>query len=32
LENIHKDFVGMGGMIAELWNKRDFDGIKALFS
>ena len=32
LENIHKDFVGMGGMIAELRNKRDFDGIKALFS
>ena len=26
------DLVGMGGVIADLWNKRDFEGIKALFS
>ena len=26
------DLNGMGAMIADLWNKRDFDGIKALFS
>lgn len=32
LENIHADFVGMKDKIADLWNKRDFDGIKALFS
>ena len=32
LENIHKDLCGMGGMIADLWNKRDFEGIKGLFS
>lgn len=32
LENIHADVVGMGDKIADLWNKRDFDGIKALFS
>lgn len=32
IENAHRDLVGMGNKIAELWNKRDFDGIKALFS
>ena len=32
LENIHADVVGMGSKIADLWNKRDFDGIKALFN
>ena len=32
LENVHADLVGMGDKIADLWNKRDFDGIKALFS
>jgi len=32
IENVHKDLVGMGGIIADLWNKRDFEGIKALFS
>ena len=32
LENIHKDFVGMGEKIAQLWNERNFDGIKDLFS
>jgi hypothetical protein len=32
LENIHKDFVGMGTKIAQLWNERNFDGIKELFS
>ena len=32
LENAHADLVGMGQMIAQLWNKRDYDGIKALFS
>jgi hypothetical protein len=32
LENIHKDFVGMGEKIAKLWNERNFDGIKELFS
>jgi hypothetical protein len=32
LENIHKDFVGMGKKIAQLWNERNFDGIKELFS
>ena len=32
LQNIHADFVGMKDKIADLWNKRDFDGIKALFS
>lgn len=32
LENIHKDFVGMGEKIAQLWNERNFDGIKELFS
>lgn len=26
------DLNGMAPMIADLWNKRDFDGIKALFS
>ena len=32
LENIHQDLVGMGEQIANLWNKRDFDAIKALFN
>ncbi len=32
LEIIHANFVGMKDKIADLWNKRDFDGIKALFS
>ena len=26
------DLNGMGDKIVDLWNKRDFDGIKALFS
>ena len=32
LQNIHADFVGMKDKIAELWNKRDFEGIKNLFN
>ncbi len=32
LEAIHADLVGMKDKIADLWNKRDFDGIKALFA
>ena len=32
LENIHADLVGMKDKIAELWNKRDFEGIKNLFN
>lgn len=32
LQNIHADLVGMKDKIAELWNKRDFEGIKNLFN
>jgi len=32
LEAIHKDLCGMGDKIAQLWNERKFDEIKALFS
>ena len=32
IDQAQADLNGMASMIAELWNKRDFDGIKALFS
>ena len=32
IDQAQADLIGMGKQIADLWNKRDFDGIKALFS
>lgn len=32
IDAAQKDLDGMGVLIADLWNKREFDGIKALFS
>jgi hypothetical protein len=32
IDQAQRDLNGMASIIADLWNKRDFDGIKALFS